>query len=75
MGFLEQLKPLWGTAKTVLPITLFMIGFKTFFLKHSPQNPKGPSSAVLSCIILGCTFFIKGVSMSLLPLSDFLAEN
>ncbi|MGI6558997.1 MAG: DUF1538 domain-containing protein [Limnochordia bacterium] len=74
MGFLEQLKPLWGTAKTVLPITLFMIGFKTFFLKHSPQNPKTFVGGIILSI-LGLHFFIKGVSMSLLPLSDSLGRE
>ena len=47
MGFLEQLKPLWGTAKTVLPITLFMVGFKTFFLNIVPRTRR-PSSAASS---------------------------
>jgi hypothetical protein len=74
MGFLEQLKPLWGTAKTVLPITLFMVGFKTFFLKHSPENPKTFIGGIVLSI-LGLHFFIKGASMSLLPMSDSLGRD
>jgi hypothetical protein len=74
MGFLEQLKPLWGTAKTVLPITAFMIAFKTFFLRHSPENPKTLVGGIVLSI-LGLHLFIKGASISLLPLSDSLGRE
>lgn len=74
MRFLEQLKPLWETAKTVLPITLVLIVFKTFVLKQTADNPKHLWGGIVLSIF-GLHLFIKGVSISLLPLSDTIGKD
>lgn len=74
MRLFENIKPLWKTAKSILPITLVMLFFKTIILKQRSDLPGHLWSGILLST-LGLHLFIKGVSLSLLPLSDTIAKN
>lgn len=74
MKQIEGLNALWGTAKSVIPIAVFLILFQIIFLKKPIENWKYfMSGFVLS--IFGLHFFLKGVSMSLLPLGDSVGRE
>lgn len=74
MKFLEALKPLWETAKSVIPIAIFMLAFQWLVLKRSAtENKQVIGGLVLS--ILGLHFFLKGISLSLLPLGDSIGRD
>lgn len=74
MKFLETLKPLWETTRTVIPITAFMILFQLLVLKKTITETKQMAlGLVLS--VLGLHFFLKGISISLLPLGDSIGRD
>jgi len=70
----EALKPLWETAKNVLPIVFFMVAFQLLVLKQTPAGSK-QILAGLVLSILGLHFFLKGISLSLLPLGNSIGRD
>lgn len=74
MRILEELKPLWGTAKSVLPIAFFMLFFQFVVLKKSIANHRSVLLGILLSII-GLHVFLKGIAISLLPLGDSIGRD
>lgn len=74
MQLLEELKPLWGTTRSVLPITVFMLLFQILILKKPPGNLKIILYGLIFSI-MGLHLFLKGISMSLLPLGDAIGKD
>lgn len=74
MKLFETLKPLWETAKSVLPIVVFMLAFKSLVLRKIAAGSREMLGGILLSI-LGLHFFLKGVSLSLLPLGDSIGRD
>ena len=74
MKILETLSPLWGTLKGILPLTLIMVVFQVLILKKPIGNMKEFSIGIVLSI-LGLHFFLKGTTMSLIPLGDTVGRN
>ena len=74
MRNLEWFTAFFGTAKNVLPITLFLILFQVFFLKKPIENVK---TFVLGILLtaFGLHFFLSGISMSLIPLGESVGRS
>ncbi len=65
---------LWAAARNVLPIIAVLVGFQTLVLKKS--IPDWRSFGVgLIFVIFGLFFFLKGISMSLIPLGGEVGRN
>lgn len=74
MKFLEIIAPLWDTVKGILPLTMIMLFFQVVILKRPVENvPQFSLGIVLS--VLGLHFFLKGTTMSLIPLGDSVGRN
>ena len=74
MRGLKGLNDLWETARSVLPLVLALAFFQLVVLRKPIKNVKEFIIGVLLSIF-GLHFFLKGVSMSLLPLGDSVGEN
>lgn len=74
MKILEAISPLWGTLKGILPLTLILVIFQVFVLKK-PINNMGEFSIGIILSVLGLHFFLKGTTMSLIPLGDTVGRN
>lgn len=74
MRNLEWLTAFFGTAKNVLPITLFLILFQVFFLKKPIENVKTFIIGILLTTI-GLHFFLSGLSISLIPLGESVGRK
>lgn len=74
MKFVAGLGELLGTLKTILPLTLILVLFQMFILKKPLHNMK-EFIVGLILVVLGLHFFLKGASMSLLPLGESIGRN
>lgn len=74
MRGLKGLNDLWETARSVLPLVLALAFFQLVILRKPIKNVKEFIIGVLLSIF-GLHFFLKGVSMSLLPLGDSVGGN
>lgn len=74
MKSLEGLSALCKTAYTVIPITLFLIVFQIFVFKKSIGDTKSFIIGIL-LTVLGLHFFLKGISLSLLPLGENVGKS
>lgn len=74
MKNLEGLSALWETARAVIPISAFLILFQILILRKPIENVKNFTIGFLLSIF-GLHFFLKGVSISLIPLGDSVGEN
>ncbi len=74
MRGLKGLNDLWETARSVLPLVLALAFFQLVVLRKPIKNVKEFIIGVLLSIF-GLHFFLKGISMSLLPLGDSVGEN
>lgn len=74
MKNVQGLAALWDTAKTVLPITLFLLLFQFLGLRKPLENNR---QFIIGFIltVLGLHFFLKGVTISLLPLGESVGQN
>lgn len=65
---------LWETLKTILPLTLVLVVFQLLILKKPLPNVK---DFILGLVFatLGLHFFLKGTSMSLMPLGESVGRN
>lgn len=68
------LKELWGTAKSILPIVIFLLLFQIIVLKKPSEEMKTILLGVCLSII-GLHLFLKGVNIGLLPLGDSAGKN
>lgn len=74
LKFLEIIAPLWETVKGILPLTMIMLFFQVVILKKPVENiPQFSLGIILS--VLGLHFFLKGTTMSLIPLGDSVGRN
>ncbi len=74
MRIIEILSPLWETIKGILPLTMIMVIFQVFILKRPIENV-GRFTIGIVLAILGLHFFLKGTTMSLIPLGDSVGRN
>jgi len=74
MRGLKGLNDLWETARSVLPLVLALAFFQLVVLRKPIKSVKEFIIGVLLSIF-GLHFFLKGVSMSLLPLGDSVGGN
>lgn len=74
MKFIQILSPLLETVKGILPLTIIMVVFQVFILKKPIQNV-GEFSIGIVLSILGLHLFLKGTTMSLIPLGDSVGRN
>lgn len=74
MKNLEGLNALWETARSVLPISAFLILFQVLVLRKPIENFKNFVFGFLLSVF-GLHFFLKGVSMSLIPLGNSVGKN
>ena len=74
MRGLKGLNDLWETARSVLPLVVTLAFFQLVVLRKPIKNVKEFIIGVLLSIF-GLHFFLKGISMSLLPLGDSVGEN
>ena len=74
MRGLKGLNDLWETARSVLPLVLALAFFQLVVLRKPIKSVKEFIIGVLLSIF-SLHFFLKGVSMSLLPLGDSVGGN
>jgi hypothetical protein len=74
MKGIEVVRAIWDTAKNVIPITVFLIAFSVLVLKKPIGNWKTTVTGLL-LTILGLHLFLKGASISLIPLGDTIGSN
>ena len=74
MRFFEVLAPLWDTMKGILPLTIIMVVFQVFILKKPIENITQFSIGIIFAV-LGLHLFLKGTTMSLIPLGDSVGRN
>lgn len=74
MRIFELLAPLWETMKGILPLTIIMVVFQVFILKKPIENI-GQFSIGIVFATLGLHLFLKGTTMSLIPLGDAVGRN
>ncbi len=74
MNIMEELHALLGTARTVIPIMLFLSLFQILILKKPIENT-GAFALGTILAIFGLHLFLRGISTSLLPLGDSVGRN
>lgn len=74
MKLMEVLQALWDTAKDIVPMMLFLCFFQLVFIRKPFANIKTLVQGIIMSI-LGLHFFLKGVSISLLPLGDSVGRS
>ncbi len=74
MKWLSGLGELWETISSIIPLTVILAIFQIFVLKKPLHNVKEfLIGFVLS--VLGLHLFLKGTTMSLIPLGDSVGRN
>lgn len=71
---IESLAPLWETAKSIIPLTAILIIFQLFILKKPLENVKDFSIGFILAI-LGLHLFLKGTTMSLIPIGESVGRS
>lgn len=74
MKIIEALAPLRETLMGILPLTAIMVIFQVVILKKPIENVKGFAVGFVLAAI-GLHLFLKGTSMSLIPLGDSVGRN
>lgn len=74
MKLIETLSPLWETMKGILPLTGILVIFQTVVLKKPIDNSREFGVGIIFAVI-GLHLFLKGTSMSLIPLGDSVGRN
>lgn len=74
MRFLESLAPLWGTAKSIIPLTAILAFIQVVILKRPINDVKQMLTGFVFAV-LGLHLFLKGTTMTLLPLGDSVGRN
>lgn len=71
---IETLAPLWETLKGILPLTAIMALLQVVILKKPIDNMRDFGIGFVLAV-LGLHFFLKGATMSLIPLGDSVGRN
>lgn len=74
MKMIETLAPLWETLKGILPLTAIMALLQVVILKKPIDNMRDFGIGFVLAV-LGLHFFLKGATMSLIPLGDSVGRN
>lgn len=74
MKFLEILSPFWETLKGILPLTAILAAFQLLILRKPIENVKEFGLGFVFAVI-GLHLFLKGSTMSLIPLGDSVGRN
>lgn len=74
LKLIQIISPIWETVKGILPLTIIMVVFQVFILKKPIQNV-GEFTIGVILAILGLHLFLKGTTMSLIPLGDSVGRN
>jgi hypothetical protein len=74
MKVLEGLSALWETLRSIIPLTAVLTLFQLVILKKPIDNGK-EFIVGFALSVFGLHFFLKGVSMSLLPLGNSVGKN
>lgn len=74
MKLIENLSPLWGTAKSIIPLTAILAFVQVIILKRPIEDVKQMLTGFVFAV-LGLHLFLKGTTMSLLPLGDSVGRN
>lgn len=74
MKFMETIAPLWETVWSIVPLTAIMAFFQLVILKKPIDNVKEFLLGFVFAVI-GLHLFLKGTTMSLLPLGDSVGRN
>jgi len=72
--FLEILSPFWETLKDILPLTAILAAFQLLILRKPIENVKEFGLGFVFAVI-GLHLFLKGSTMSLIPLGDSVGRN
>lgn len=74
MKLIAGVGELWETAKSIIPLTLVLVLFQIFILKKPIYDIR---EFLLGFVfaVLGLHLFLKGTSMSLLPLGESVGRN
>ena len=74
MKGLPNLSALWETAISIIPLTAILAALQIFILKKPLHNVRDfIIGFILS--VLGLHLFLKGTTMSLIPLGDSVGRN
>lgn len=74
MRIIETLAPLWETLKGILPLTAIMALFQVVILRKPIDNIREFGIGFVFAVI-GLHLFLKGTTMSLIPLGDSVGRN
>jgi len=74
MKNLSGLGAIWKTASTIIPLTAFLALFQIFILKKPLHSVKEFAIGFILSV-LGLHLFLKGTTMSLIPLADSVGRN
>lgn len=74
MKFMETIAPLWETVWSIVPLTAIMAFFQLVILKNPIDNVREFLLGFVFAVI-GLHLFLKGTTMSLLPLGDSVGRN
>ncbi len=72
--FLEFLQAFWGTLRDVLPIAAVLFGFQFLVIRKPLPNFRKVIIGFFY-VLLGLTFFLKGLEQALFPLGRLMAEQ
>ena len=72
-GLLLLLQSMFSSLRDLLPIIL-VVGFFQVFVLEQPAHDLLDLLLGIACVVLGLTFFIRGLSMGLFPLGESLAN-
>lgn len=74
MKIMETLAPLWETMRSIIPLTAIMAFFQLVVLRRPIENVK-EFLLGFGLAVIGLHLFLKGATMSLLPLGDSVGKN
>lgn len=74
MKIMETLAPLWETMRSIIPLTAIMAFFQLVVLRRPIENVK-EFLLGFGLAVIGLHLFLKGATMSLLPLGDSVGRN
>lgn len=74
MKIMETLAPLWETMRSIIPLTAIMAFFQLVVLRRPIENVK-EFLIGFGLAVIGLHLFLKGATMSLLPLGDSVGRN
>lgn len=74
MKGIEMISALWGTMKSIIPLTVVLALFQIFVLKKPIRDIKEFAIGFILTVV-GLHLFLKGVTMTLIPLGDSVGRN